>query len=320
MNYIVVDFEWNQSAYGKCSVPRIPFEIIEIGAVKLDEQGRKTGEFHRLIRPAIYKKLHYVTKNLTGLTESELRKGIKFPYALVDFLMWCGKDYRFCTWGNLDLLELQRNIKYYHLEDMLPGPITYYNVQKLFRIFYGDGKNAASLEYAVEFLGIEKQAGFHRAVNDADYTARIFNRMDKKEAARWYTVDYYQNPKSRKEELHLVYDTYAKDVSREFATREEAMKDREVRTTRCFVCGRPAAKKIRWFSGKNRAYYCLAQCREHGYIRGKIRLKKTDEDKIFAVKTLRLITEEEAGNIRNMKEEMREKRLEKKHREEQHEG
>ena len=193
---------------------------------------------------------------------------------------------------------------------MLPGPITYYNVQKLFRIFYGDGKNAASLEYAVEFLGIEKQAGFHRAVNDADYTARIFNRMDKKEAARWYTVDYYQNPKSRKEELHLVYDTYAKDVSREFATREEAMKDREVRTTRCFVCGRPAAKKIRWFSGKNRAYYCLAQCREHGYIRGKIRLKKTDEDKIFAVKTLRLITEEEAGNIRNMKEEMREKRLE----------
>lgn len=320
MDYIVVDFEWNQAAYSKGNVPGVPFEIIEIGAVKLDEQGKKIGEFQRLIRPAIYKRLHYVTKNLTGLTEKELRKGVKFPYALVDFLMWCGKDYRFCTWGNLDLLELQRNLKYYHLEDMLPGPITYYNVQKLFRIFYGDGKDASSLEHAVEFLGIEKQDGFHRAVCDAEYTAQVFNKMDKAEAARWYTVDYYQNPRSRKEELHLVYDTYAKDVSREFSGKEEAMKDRGVRSTRCFVCGKPAAKKIRWFAGKNRAYYCLAQCREHGYIRGKIRLKKTDEDRIFAVKTLRLINGEEAEKIVEMKKDMQKKRQEKRHREEHHAG
>ena len=38
MNYVVVDFEWNQACYGKGSENRkIPFEIIEIGAVKLDE-------------------------------------------------------------------------------------------------------------------------------------------------------------------------------------------------------------------------------------------------------------------------------------------
>ena len=37
MNYIVVDFEWNQSSYGRRTNPRIPFEIIEIGAVMLDD-------------------------------------------------------------------------------------------------------------------------------------------------------------------------------------------------------------------------------------------------------------------------------------------
>lgn len=42
MNYIVVDFEWNQTSYGKGSENRkIPFEIIEIGAVKLNEKRKE---------------------------------------------------------------------------------------------------------------------------------------------------------------------------------------------------------------------------------------------------------------------------------------
>ena len=38
MEYIVLDLEWNQSPRGKAGERRgMPFEIIEIGAVKLDE-------------------------------------------------------------------------------------------------------------------------------------------------------------------------------------------------------------------------------------------------------------------------------------------
>ena len=133
-------------------------------------------------------------------------------------------------------------------------------------------------------------------------------------------MDYYQNPKNRKEEIKLVYDTYAKYVSKEFETKEAAMADREVRTTRCYKCGKTALKRIRWFSGKNRTYYCLAECPEHGYIRGKIRLKKTDAEKIFVVKTLRLIDGEDAEHIEAMKEEVRQKRQEKRHREGVHDG
>jgi len=64
-------------------------------------------------------------------------------------------------------------------------------------------QQAASLETAVEFLDIEKGPGFHRAVNDADYTAEVFRHMDLQKAKRLFTVDYYQNPKSRDEEIHL---------------------------------------------------------------------------------------------------------------------
>ena len=50
MKYIVMDLEWNQSAYGRAGEhPRLPFEIIEIGAVKLDNHAEglsKTASYH----------------------------------------------------------------------------------------------------------------------------------------------------------------------------------------------------------------------------------------------------------------------------------
>ena len=56
MNYIVFDLEWNQSNTGQEEeVGRFPFEIIEIGAVKLNHQGLKTEEFSELIKPVVYR-------------------------------------------------------------------------------------------------------------------------------------------------------------------------------------------------------------------------------------------------------------------------
>ena len=46
MNYIVMDLEWNQSYSGHIGEhPRMPFEIIEIGAVKVDKNYRIIDEF-----------------------------------------------------------------------------------------------------------------------------------------------------------------------------------------------------------------------------------------------------------------------------------
>jgi len=74
-------------------------------------------------------------------------------------------------------------------------------------------------------------------------------------------------------------------------------------------------KRIYWFTGRSKAHYCLAWCPEHGYIRGKIRFKNTDDHKhVYVVKTLRLIDEDEAMKIREMKEDIVQKRREKRHR------
>ena len=85
-NYIVFDLEWNQSANGKeKSIPHFPFEIIEIGAVKLNEAFQMTDEFHRLIRPQVYTQMHHAISEVTHMNMKELQKdGNLFPDAAAD--------------------------------------------------------------------------------------------------------------------------------------------------------------------------------------------------------------------------------------------
>ena len=119
MNYIVFDLEWNQSPEGKERSDRyLPFEIVEIGAVKLDQNRKPIGEFRRLVKPQVYEELHFKIQEVTGLEmELLLREGQPFEQVIREFLEWCGpEEYRFCSWGPMDLTELERNIAYYGME------------------------------------------------------------------------------------------------------------------------------------------------------------------------------------------------------------
>ena len=177
MNYIVFDLEWNQSPGGKKdSNSRLPFEIIEIGAVKLNEQLETVDSFQRLIKPQVYNWIHDSIHEVIHVDYKDLMKGIPFPQAAREFLEWCGPQYRFFTWGNQDVMELQRNLKYYEMMHLLPGPVTYYDVQKLFGIRYESKKERRALEYAIDYLQIVKNQDFHRALADAYYTGEVLKK------------------------------------------------------------------------------------------------------------------------------------------------
>ena len=62
----------------------------------------------------------------------------------------------FGTWGPQDLTELQRNMRFFGMEPLGTSPVRFYDIQKLFSIAYEDQKSRRSLEYAVDFLKIEK--------------------------------------------------------------------------------------------------------------------------------------------------------------------
>lgn len=303
MNYIVIDLEWNQCPKGKEAEDiHLPFEIIEIGAVKLNSCRKTVAEFHSVIKPQVYHWIHNKTREIIHLDYSHLKEGTLFPDAARQFLQWCGEDYQFCSWGNQDLMELQRNLKYYHLESLLPGPMEYYDVQKLFSLNFEDGKSRKSLEYAIDFLELPKTEYFHQALADARYAAAILKQIEEDCILRNFSIDVYQNPKSKKEEIHIFYDSYEKFISREFDSKEDAIADREVSSTHCPLCHKPTKKKIRWFSVNARRYFSVSVCSEHGHIKGKVRMKKTDEGKFYVEKTLSLIDEKDAKRILEKKE------------------
>ena len=290
MNYIVFDLEWNQNPEGKKTRnDKLPFEIIEIGAVKVNSRKEITDSFHRLIRPQVYNWIHDSIHEVIHVDYKDLLDGIPFQQAAREFLEWCGPDWYFFTWGNQDVMELQRNMKFYGMLDQLPGPVTYYDVQKLYSLSFDDGSHRCALEHAVDELKIGKHLNNIMIINHP-------------------SLDVYKNPKKKKDEIHISYPEYDKYVSREFAAKERIMKDREVTSTRCPICHQPARRRIRWFMNNPKVYFSVSVCDEHGLVRGKIRIHKTDEEKYFAVKTLRFTDTEEAEELRERKELLRRRR------------
>lgn len=320
MNYIVFDLEWNQCPDGKEKENKdLPFEIVEFGAVKLGPDRKVIDEFQQFVSPEVYRELHYITRDLVKISMRDLDEGLKFPEAAKAFFDWCaeGGEYMFGTWGSTDLMELQRNCRFFNVDYEFPKPLLYYDIQKLYSICYSDGKSRAALETAIDELQLEKDAPFHAAIYDAIYTAQVFEKLDFAKVQAFTSIDTFWIPACKEEEFEIVYPTYSKFISRAFDNKDHVMSDPGVIATRCYLCGRVVKKKIRWFSANQKQYYCLGICEEHGYIKGRIKIKKIDDDNFFAVKVIKVTDEEGAKEIKQRQYMAREKRRERRHREQE---
>ncbi len=315
MNYIVFDLEWNQSPKGKeGAIDHLPFEIIEIGAIKLDENRNPIGEFQQLVSPSVYSQIHYKISEVTHLDMKTLqREGVPFSEAISSFLAWCGKDFWFVTWGSMDLTELQRNMVYFGEEIPFPMPLLYYDLQKLYSLEYHGGDEKMSLDQAVEEMGIpvDEEKPFHHALDDAFYTGQIMAKMGFDQVKAFISMDYYRLPEREEDQVVLNFPGYTKFVSREFWDKEEVLASRKVNEVMCCCCHRLLRKKIRWFAVNSKLYVCLAVCPEHGLIRSKIRIKKSESGNVFAVRTTKLATEKDALAIAQKRDEVRKRRTER---------
>jgi inhibitor of KinA sporulation pathway (predicted exonuclease) len=299
MNYIVLDLEWNQSSDGKEEESKLlPFEIVEIGAIRLNSERQMVSEFSELIKPQVYHEMHHITRKLIHLQMDQLEHGRPFAEVAEQFFDWCGEAPVFCTWGAMDLTELQRNLSYYGMQTLADGPFPFLDVQKLFSIGFEDRKSRRSLEYAIDYLKIEKDIPFHRAFSDAYYTAKVLALLDQ-EVLRNYSYDVFHIPKDKQSEIHVQFDTYAKYISRGFADKAQAMEDRTVSSTKCYLCRRSLRRKIRWFTPNGKHYYCVSYCDRHGYMKSKVRMRKSEDKMVYVVKTEKFITEAEVEAIRD---------------------
>ena len=118
MDYIVLDLEWNQplsynSSTYKAVGGKLLFEMIQIGAIRLNNALEITDNFNQLIQPTHYVKLHPRIKRITGISQEDLCDAPQFADAAESFRRWCGEDCAILTWGCDDISVLQQNLDFF---------------------------------------------------------------------------------------------------------------------------------------------------------------------------------------------------------------
>jgi len=179
MNYIIYDLEFNQTKSIKNTAKdayKCPFEIIQIGAIKLDESFNTVATFDKLVRPTVYPTLNPYIEDLTNIDMKQLNKADYFPKVYKDFLDFIDASSIFCVWGKVDLKELFRNIRYHELN--LPVDTKYIDIQHYATKHLKFTKGfSVGLQRAVDILKIPLDKEFHNAFNDAYYTSEVFKTI-----------------------------------------------------------------------------------------------------------------------------------------------
>ena len=185
--YIVMDLEFNCSNNSYVSEKngiRLTHEIIEIGAVKLDDNLKEIDRFCSFIKPSVYTKVNSEVRKLTDITTDMIYDGKDFKEAINEFLDWCG-DAPFVTWSENDIIKIEDNMLYHEMSiDNLPKC---YDIQPMFGDQIMDEDRPFALNYALWKLGILPEKS-HDALNDALNTAEVLRRLDLSEGLEIYEI------------------------------------------------------------------------------------------------------------------------------------
>ncbi len=278
MQYIVLDMEWNQPWPGSYAAKKvlpveIHGEIIQIGAVRMRDDGTIGDEFQVLVRPKYYRKLNSRVSKLTGIRDSDLAEyGLSFPKALQQFRQWIGGECIFLTWGFDDITLLEDNIL---LHDEEPDWITqWYNVQMIFNAQLGCDSSQKALATAMGMMNIEPCRPAHDALGDAYHTALICSRLDMQEG-----IDNYAEALRKHEDgFHGAppEGCISKVVFRGYEDKAKAISAMTDLKSHCPQCGCEMPNGA-WISQEARRYMTMATCPEHGRFLIRIRLQKDDD-------------------------------------------
>lgn len=180
--YIIFDLEFNQDFSDildiKVKGSRFPFEIIQIGAVKLDSYFNAVDSFNSYIKPDIYKKVSPFIEDLTGIKTEMIINEKSFLEAYTEFLEFIDDvNSILCVWGMSDIKELFKSADYYN-QNLNLLPKKFINIQPYASLYFNFPKKAQlRLQSVVEMLKIPVLNEFHNALNDAYYTCEVFMKI-----------------------------------------------------------------------------------------------------------------------------------------------
>ena len=222
MAFIIIDLEFNNlSGIHKC-IPNVyndypnlkkldlVNEIIEIGAVKLDEHMQPCDELKVYIKPSVIPVVNPKILEITKINIEDLENGVSFIEGINKLKDMVEEGDIICSWAKDDIAEIIRNANHYGY-DNLSWLNNYLDIQEYVTKILGYRKSL-SLKNALKTLKIKvNEELLHDALNDSIYTAHVFKNLYNYRAIKNYIVkDVYKMPALEVTSLEGIELDYSK--------------------------------------------------------------------------------------------------------------
>jgi inhibitor of KinA sporulation pathway (predicted exonuclease) len=174
MNYLVTDLECNCT--DKNEFPREEMEIIEIGAVLLNEKLEIIAEFSSFVKPTIHPILTSFCKELTKIKQEYVDSEEHIDKAIVEFEKWASEkgDYTFFSWGAFDYNQIQRECDLKKITNpMFQRNMNYKkNFAKIKKL-----KRGVGVRKALNILNMKFEGTPHRAIDDTRNIVKMIQKV-----------------------------------------------------------------------------------------------------------------------------------------------
>lgn len=204
MAFIIIDLEfnnledikkYNDDIYEEnLCVNDIENEIIQIGAIKLDNYMKPIKEIKTFIKPTVIKKLNPKVAEITHITDEDLNSGVDFFEGMDMLKDLVDEGDIICSWAKDDIIHIIKNSTYHGYKE-LDWLENYLDIQEYSTKILGK-KKSLSLKAALEEFKIKVDNNkLHDALNDAIYTYLVFKRIYNFRAVKGYIVkDIFNMP------------------------------------------------------------------------------------------------------------------------------
>lgn len=170
MHYIIVDLEatcWEGRTKNKN-------EIIEIGAVLINEEQEIVSEFQQFVKPLQHPILSEFCMELTSITQAEVDAALYFNEVLEQFKSWFQAEkepYWLCSWGFYDRNQFINDCQLYGLDTEWVQP--HISLKHQYRDIH-QLRRPIGMKRALAREQIDLKGTHHRGIDDARNIAKIF--------------------------------------------------------------------------------------------------------------------------------------------------
>lgn len=172
---VVVDVE--ATCCDSDSFPKNEMEIIEIGAVIVDEAGQPGDGFQAFVRPVRHPQLTPFCMRLTGIRQQDISDAPPFPEAARQFETWltgsAGSPCLWASWGRFDRVQFERDCTFHGAP--MPLPQRHVNLRDAWSEAFGVER--PDFLQALAKAGTAFEGQQHRGLDDARNIAKLVSAL-----------------------------------------------------------------------------------------------------------------------------------------------